>query len=86
MDWKLINDNTASQIWDKTLADFSDCNVYQSYNWGEYRRKNSGVRPCRWMATNDSDEPVALFQGFYLGKFLGVGIITGEGGPLGDYN
>ncbi|KAA3660722.1 MAG: peptidoglycan bridge formation glycyltransferase FemA/FemB family protein [Calditrichaeota bacterium] len=38
------------------------------------------------MATNDSDEPVALFQGIYLGKFLGVGIITGEGGPIGDYN
>lgn len=35
MKWQLLDDDTAREIWDETLVKFSDCNVYQSYTWGE---------------------------------------------------
>jgi hypothetical protein len=85
MEWKLLDEETACEMWNETLIKFSDLNVFQSLEWGEFRQKVSGVKPCRWIAFDDGGEAVALFQGLLIRRFLDFGIIVGEGGPVGDF-
>jgi FemAB family len=84
MEWRLLDEATARDQWNIALAGFADCNAYQSYEWGEYRRAESGVAPYRWAAYDDSGKIAALFQGALVRKALGRGIVTALGGPVGD--
>lgn len=86
MNWDLLTDRSAAEIWDKMLVEVGESNIYQSYKWGEFRREYSSIKPCRWVARNDAGKPLALFQGFLLGKPFGIGILVSEGGPVGDWS
>lgn len=70
-------------MWDETLARFEDCSPFQVYAWGEYRR-GLGWEPYRWAAFNDQNEVVAMVQGYVRSYPLGVGLLWGEGAPVGD--
>lgn len=84
MEWQLLDRETAQDIWNKTLNRFSASSVYQSFEWGEYRNRVSGVRPYRWIALDDTGEVVALFQGLLIRRYFDLGIVIGEGGPVGN--
>ena len=73
MEWRLLDEATARAQWNTALATFADCNAYQSYEWGEYRREASGVTPYRWAAYDDTGKITALLQGALVRKAIGRG-------------
>lgn len=81
--WMLLTDEEAQKSWDEVLTRFDDCSPFQSYAWGEYRRA-LGWQPQRWIARGDSDEPIAMMQGYLRRYPFGVGLVWSEGGPIGD--
>ena len=83
MEWTLLEQATAETMWNDALAQFPDCNVHQSFEWGEYRRR-SGVTPMRWAAVDDAGTVRSLFQGMLVRKVGNVGVVVGDGGPVGD--
>lgn len=84
MEWRLLDENEARAAWNPALARFPDCNAYQSFEWGEYRRRAAGVACHRWAAFDAQQQIVALFQGTLVRRLLGRGVVTGLGGPVGD--
>jgi hypothetical protein len=82
-DWRLLTNEEALAIWDRTLMGFDDCSPYQSYAWGEYR-KALGWEPCRWIAFDHEGKAVAMIQGGLRRYAFGVGLIWCEGGPVGE--
>jgi len=71
----------ASATWDTRLAAFSDCNAYQAYRWGEFKRR-------RWLVRRGSvlinGAPVAMAQ--CLVREFGapkVALVWVPGGPVG---
>jgi len=81
--WESLTDEEARVIWDPAQARFADCSPFQSYGWGEYRRA-LGWEPYRWVAYNEANEIVAMMQAYLRKYFPGIGLIWGEGGPVGD--
>ncbi len=82
VNWTLIPDYIALETWDKNLSKFCDFNIYQSFNWGEYKRYFGWV-PYRFAAYNAQNEVIAMAQCLYHHFPLG-GIMWCPGGPLGD--
>ncbi|MGK5094968.1 peptidoglycan bridge formation glycyltransferase FemA/FemB family protein [Deltaproteobacteria bacterium TL4] len=80
--WKLQSSPMASQTWNQHLVTFSEANIFQSYEWGEFR-KAFGWEPYRWEAVDEEAHVVALFQGVFR-KHAGVGFVFGDGGPVGN--
>ena len=51
--WREWGETHASATWDGLLVQFQDYTVYQSYGWGEHKRR-FGWRPLRLVATRDA--------------------------------
>ena len=81
--WELLTDEAALNLWDENLSKFNDHSFYQTFAWGEYNRA-LGWQPHRWAAFDDAGEIVAMMQGMLRRYPLGVGLVWGEGGPVGD--
>lgn len=81
--WKILTDDGARLIWDEALAQFADCSPFQSFAWAEYRRA-LGWKPYRLAAFDDHNEVVAMLQAYVRRYPFGVGLMWGEGGPIGD--
>jgi len=80
--WELVSDNTGVEIWDKSLVEFPDYNIYQTYAWGQHKG-NFGWIPQRFMAYDPENNVVAMFQVLlrrYPGNIL---MLWGSGGPVG---
>jgi hypothetical protein len=84
IEWRLLDQDTARLSWNHALESFSDATPYQRFEWGEYRSKVDGVRPCRWAAFDDQGDIAALFQGALAKNPFGVAMVTGLGGPVGN--
>lgn len=84
MKWELLDDEKINEIWDNELIKFSDYNFFQTYKYGEYT-KTLGYKPHRWAAFSDNKEIKSMFQGWSR-KFLGVTVVLGRGGPVGQIN
>jgi hypothetical protein len=67
--------------WDSILREASDCNVFQSFNWGEYKRELGWI-PYRFLGKNRGGEVCCLIQ--VLVKKLPFGYSMGwaAGGPV----
>ncbi|MGE5418085.1 MAG: lipid II:glycine glycyltransferase FemX [Acidobacteriota bacterium] len=81
--WDLMPDDMEREAWDSLLIRFPDYTLFQTWAWGEYK-KSAGWLPQRWVATGDTGEPLAMFQGLYRKYTGGVGLVWGAGGPVGN--
>ena len=80
--WILANDINPKD-WDIYLQKFSNYDLYQSYNWGEFK-KNYGWIPYRFIGI-DSNNQVKIIAQCLLKEFpFSIGILYCPGGPLGD--
>lgn len=79
--WDLFSQQGDSEHWDALLAESQDANVFQSYRWGEHKRR-SGWIPARWIGTDSANRIVAMVQ--VLAKPVVAGVRAGwaPGGPL----
>jgi hypothetical protein len=68
-------------VWDASLLQARDCNIFQSYAWGEYK-KNFGWTPLRFVATNKEQISVGMVQILLKKLPLGFGIGWSPGGPV----
>lgn len=78
--WERIDENYERSGWDPSLLCSRDGGIFQSYVWGEFKRR-LGWTPMRWLATDRDGSVVAMAQ--VLMKSLGGGIKIGwvPGGP-----
>jgi FemAB family len=81
--WELLNDETAQRVWDQALLCLDDYSVFQTYSWGQYRRA-LGWEPCYWAAYDDKEKIVAMMLGGLKRYPFGLGLVSTEGGPVGD--
>lgn len=78
--WEIALEADAA-AWDNTLLGSTDYNVFQSFQWGEYKRA-FGWTPLRCIARDERGMPKAMVQ--ILTKKLPFGTVMGwaPGGPL----
>ena len=81
--WELLKDGLAEDIWNKNLTKFSDCTIFQSFAWGEYKRL-FGWKVYRWVAFDEKKEIVAMMQGLLRRYPVNFGLIWIPGGPVGN--
>lgn len=79
--WGLVEEPSDPEKWNRTLEQGADRNVFQSYEWGEYKRA-AGWVPMRWIARNADGAVVAMSQ--ILTKSHPAGVMVGwtPGGPV----
>ena len=81
--WQLLKaDNNIEKDWNEKLANYSDCSLFQSFNWGCHR-ENFGWEALRWMQLEEGGGVVSMVQ--VLVKRLPLGIVAAwiTGGPVG---
>src|SRR5688572_30406388 len=78
--WERLDEDAGEREWDALALRAGDASVFQSWRWGEYRRR-AGWTPERWLA-RIGGEPVALAQLLVKPLPLGARIIWVPGGPL----
>lgn len=83
VEWRLLEREFAKRKWDLYLSKFTDRNCYQTFGWGEYKG-SQGWTPYRWAAFDENNKIAALFQGLFRKFSLGLGLLWGPGGPIGD--
>lgn len=83
INWKLLTEETAKQVWDESLIRLADRSPFQTYSWGQYNRA-LGWEPCYFAAFNEKEEIVAMCLGLLRRYPLGVGLMWCVGGPVGD--
>lgn len=81
--WRLLPDEEARSGWDDALRRFRSVGLYQTYRWGEHRRR-LGWPVYRWLHEDGSGRPSALFQALEKQRLLGVAALWGPSGPVGD--
>jgi lipid II:glycine glycyltransferase (peptidoglycan interpeptide bridge formation enzyme) len=67
--------------WDSFLLRARDYNVFQSYAWGEYKKK-FGWNPLRFIATNNKAQIVGMVQILVKELPFGFGVGWAPGGPI----
>jgi len=70
-----------SGYWDEALTGSEDYNVFQSYEWGEFK-KTTGWVPERWIARDESGSIVGMVQILLKSFPLGIKIGWAPGGPV----
>lgn len=83
VNWKLLGIQETQKKWNNLLIKFKTANIYQSFEWGEYKAL-SGWSPYRWIASDEQNNIVALFQGLVRKYSFKTGMIWGTGGPVGN--
>ncbi|HAJ26437.1 MAG TPA: hypothetical protein DCG53_04200 [Syntrophus sp. (in: bacteria)] len=81
VEWSKIADNGSYEEWDRELLKSKDYNIFQSYNWGEFKRK-SGWTPLRYTAIDKSGSHVAMAQILIKAPFPGIRFGWAPGGPV----
>lgn len=79
--WVEWSEREAASKWDTELALFPNCNIYQSYGWGEFKRC-SGWTPIRWIARDSGGTPTGMVQILTKLFFADIVIAWVPGGPL----
>lgn len=79
--WDLLPDSANAQEWNELLTGMPAYSVYQSFEWGEYKR-HFGWSPIR-MVANDAGRPLSMLQ-LVERRFATLRILWGSGGPLGS--
>jgi hypothetical protein len=83
VNWK--NFDQSPSEWDSFILRARDYNVFQSYAWGEYKRK-FGWNPLRFIATNKAQVVVGMVQILVKELPFGFGIGWAPGGPILRFN
>jgi len=78
--WDVLPDSESSRQWDPLLVGMSNYTVYQSFEWGEYKR-SFGWSPIRMLAT-DGGRPLSMIQ-LVQRQYPGLNVLWASGGPLG---
>lgn len=94
--WTAVGDEAARESWNRWLFSMEDCNVYQSFEWGEYRQAmGERVIRCAAFAAGDGASPavtglpattglpVALFQAT-IRQIGPASALWSQGGAAGD--
>lgn len=81
VEWIQHTDKDHSGEWDRELLKSKDYNIFQSYNWGEFKRK-SGWTPLRYAAIDKSGSHVAMAQILMKSPFPGIRFGWAPGGPV----
>lgn len=79
------NFNQSPSDWDSFLLQARDYNVFQSYAWGEYKKKFCWT-PLRFIATNKAQGVVGMVQILVKKLPFGFGIGWAPGGPILRFN
>lgn len=82
-EWKLIDEETARNMWNEHLIRFEDCSPFQTFEWGQYH-KALGWQPCHFAAVDEHGEITALMLGLLRRYPLGIGLMWSAGGPIGN--
>lgn len=77
--WKIFDSD--SNQWNRWLVQAADHNVFQSYEWGEYKRL-TGWSPIRLICTNKNQQTVGMCQLLLKSLPFGLGFIWAAGGPI----
>lgn len=83
IEWQLLTDETAKQVWDENLIRLAGCTPFQSYSWGQYNRA-LGWQPCYFAGFNEKSEIAALCLCLLRRFPFGVGLMWCVGGLVGD--
>ena len=67
--------------WDASLLAAEDYTVFQSYSWGEYK-KRSGWRPARYWLRDKNGTVLGMAQFLVKSLPLGVAMLWAAGGPV----
>ena len=81
VEWRLLADTDDAGTWDENLLACNYYNVFQSFDWGEYKRC-SGWIPSRYIAQNKGEAVVAMAQILTKPFHGGVKLCWSAGGPL----
>lgn len=73
--------NESSSEWDNLLFSYSDYNIYQTYAWGELKKRH-GWRVLRLVCYKDSKDVALLQAMFKYYKLLNIYVIWIPGGPV----
>jgi len=80
--WDLLDDtDVTADKWNGLLVDARDYTVFQSYGWGEYKRK-AGWQPLRFVARNKDGQVVGMVQLLLKLLPMGLGMAWAAGGPV----
>ncbi len=79
--WELHRESGSGDVWNALLLETGDPNVFQTYEWGEFKRV-AGWTPDRWLAREPDGSVVGMAQ--VLTKVFPGGISIGwaPGGPI----
>ncbi len=80
MNWQIVPNGEAAGSWDEQLIGAEDYTVFQSFGWGEFKRRE-GWQPCRVVGHGPQGRVAAMMQ--LLTKTLPFGFAVGwaPGGP-----
>lgn len=81
VEWIQRTDKDHSGEWDHELLKSKDYNIFQSYNWGEFKRR-SGWTPLRYAAIDKLGSRVAMAQIMMKSPFPGIRFGWAPGGPV----
>jgi peptidoglycan pentaglycine glycine transferase (the first glycine) len=81
MTWELLPGSASAEDWNARLAGMPSYSVYQTYEWGEYKR-HFGWSPLR-ILVSDQGRPLSMLQ-LVKRRFAGLQVLWGSGGPLGS--
>jgi len=85
LNWQIVTNGEAARWWDAQLIGAEDYSVFQSFGWGEFKRRE-GWQPCRIAGCNPQGRIAAMVQ--VLVKTLPLGFAVGwaPGGPAMLFN
>jgi peptidoglycan pentaglycine glycine transferase (the first glycine) len=83
--WQIVPNGEAAHWWDEQLVGAGDYTVFQSFGWGEFKRRE-GWQPCRIVGRDPQGHVAAMVQ--LLVKTLPFGFAVGwaPGGPTMDFS
>ncbi len=73
--------DTTPAAWDQLLGQATDANPFQSYAWGEYKRR-SGWEPERWQAIDEHRQPLGCLQVLKKQLLFNRFLVWTPGGPV----
>lgn len=79
--WKRLDPEVNRIDWASLLSTAKDCSPFQSYAWGEYKRR-FGWEPERWVALNGSGRPTCCIQALKKRLPFNRVLVWVPGGPV----